>query len=147
MDLQDVQGSRGVWLVNCDTDRWKSFEHARWLTPEGKAGAAYVYGSMTDTERFYVEKRMPKQCSEHHGFARHITSEIETEKVIRGQVKRVWVVKTGRVQNHWLDASYLADAGAAMLDVNVLSAPPPEEVPKKSAVISPGTDTDGGARW
>lgn len=109
-----------VWLAHCDTDRWKSYEHARWLTPEGKPGAAYLYGQVEEGE-YTRGGRLPKQAKEHFSFAKHLTSEVETEDLVRGVLKRMWKVKTGRAQTHYLDASYLANVGGSMQGVRVLS--------------------------
>lgn len=113
--------SRNQWLVNCDADRWKAFEHSRWLTAENKPGAALIFGDMTAEERKYLGKRMPRQAKEHHSFAHHLTAEIEVEELIRGVLKRRWKTKAGRVQNHYLDASYLADVAAAMHGIRLLA--------------------------
>lgn len=124
-----------IWLVHCDTDRWKSFEHARWLTQDGKPGAAYLYGEMTEEERRFMDKRLPRDCKDHFSFAHHLTAEVEVEDIVRGVHKRLWRVKPGRVQNHYLDASYLADVAAAMKGVRILgeskaaAAVPPENRP------------------
>lgn len=113
----------GVWLVHCDTDRWKSFEHARWLTGDGKPGAAYLFGDMTDEERRYLDQRLPREAKEHQAYAAHLTSEIEVEDSIRGRAVRRWKEKAGRVNNHYFDASYLADVAAAMQGVRLFTAP------------------------
>jgi hypothetical protein len=144
--LPDIPpGNRGVWLVNCDTDRWKGFEHARWMTAEGLPGASYIFGSMTDDERYYLAQRLPRESSDHHGFARHLTAEIETEEEYRGTLRRVWKTKASRVQNHWFDASYLADVAGSMMDIQVLRAQVQEEETKKPAVISAGRPSP--SRW
>lgn len=126
---------KGIWLVHCDTDRWKSFEHARWLTQDGKPGAAYLYGEVGEEERKWIDRRMPRDSQDHFAFAKHLTAEIETEDVIRGVHKRIWRVKPGRVQNHYFDASYLADVAAAMKGIRLLgeskvaASMPPAERP------------------
>lgn len=110
----------GIWLVHADTDRWKTFEHSRWMTTDGKPGAAYIFGAIADSELGYVDKRMPAASKDHFSFAKHLTAEIETEDIVRGVLKRLWKVKSGRVQNHYFDASYLADLAAAMKGVRLL---------------------------
>lgn len=123
------------WLVHCDTDRWKSFEHARWMTAEGKPGAATLFGDMTEEERRFRDKRMPRDAKDHHSYAHHLTAEVEVEETVRGTLKRFWKVKAGRVQNHYLDASYLADVAAAMKGIRLLgqvvkpAGMPPSERP------------------
>jgi hypothetical protein len=132
--LQRQKGN--IWLVHCDTDRWKSFEHARWMTPEGKPGASYIFGEVGDEERKHAGSRLPRDAKEHFSFAKHLTAEIETEDVVRGKLQRIWKVKAGRVQNHYLDASYLADVAAAMQGIRLLgdattapAVPPPNSRP------------------
>lgn len=134
-----------VWLVHCDTDRWKSFEHARWLTDVGKPGAAYLFGDVTEEERKYLEKRMPREAKEHHSYAHHLTSEVEVEEVVRGSLKRHWKVKAGRVQNHYLDASYLTNVAANMLGIRLLKASEEIVQERKAVVISSGFTKQ--ARW
>lgn len=126
--------SGGTWLVHCDTDRWKSFEHARWLTTEGKAGAAYLFGQITDEEKKWIPKRMPRDSREHFGFAQHLTAEIEVEDVVRGKLKRLWKLKSGRANNHYLDASYLCDVAASLLGVRLLSEPRQPKPAKRQKV-------------
>jgi hypothetical protein len=123
---------QNTWLVHCDTDRWKSFEHARWLTPQAKPGAAYLFGEATDEELRYADKKMPREAKEHFAFAKHLTAEIEVEEVVRGSLKRMWKTKAGRVQNHYLDASYLADVAAAIKGVRLLSDSQPAPVDRPS---------------
>lgn len=105
----------GLKLVEPDTDRWKAFEHARWLTPPGKPGAAYVFGKLTAEEEAFRSHRTPQICKDHHDFAYHICFEMEVEEQQRnGTVKRFWKPKPGRARNHYFDASYLADVAAAI---------------------------------
>ncbi len=130
---------KNIWLVHCDTDRWKSYEHARWLTDEGRPGAASLFGDMTAEERKYLGKRMPRGAKEHHSYAHHLTAEIEVEEVVRGVLKRFWKIKAGRVQNHYLDASYLADVAANMSGIRLLGEAkknilPPSERPSLSSM-------------
>lgn len=133
----------GLWLVHCDTDRWKSFDHARWLTPEGKPGAAYLYGQIGDEERRHIDKRLPKEAKEHFAFAKHLTAEVEIEDVVRGKLVRAWKVKAGRVQNHYLDASYLADVAAAMQGIRLLGD---AKAPQRTRRTRPKQVEEIGAR-
>jgi hypothetical protein len=105
-----------------DTDRWKAFEHARWLTDPGQPGAAYLFGAMSDEERRYLESRLPAASKGHHSLARHLTSEIETEEVVRGKVLRRFKSKPGRVNNHYLDCAYMTCVAAAMQGIRLLGA-------------------------
>lgn len=129
--LQVGPPSKNVWLAHCDTDRWKSFEHARWLTDEGKPGAAYVFGSITEEEAKWTGKRVPKQVKEHLNFAKHLTSEVESEEVIRGVLRQVWKKTKTHIQNHWFDASYMADVAASMQGIRLLGAVTSRQVGQK----------------
>jgi len=115
----------GYWLVNCDTDRWKAFEHARWMTADAKPGSAYLFGELTDEERNNLKKITPRQVRDHTSFAKHLTSEAEVEEVVRGTLKRVWRTTAGRAQNHYLDASYLSDVAASMKGISLIGASKP----------------------
>lgn len=145
MDYQPIRRGVGVWLVNCDADRWKSFEHARWLTPEGKAGAAYLFGHVTDEERRWLDRRLPQDARDHFAFAKHLTSEVETEDVIRGTLRRFWRTKPGRVQNHYLDASYLCNVAAAMLGAKIMQSAQYTEQTKRPALVAAANNRP--ARW
>ena len=112
---------RYVWLCHCDTDRWKSFQHARWLTSEGKPGAAYIFGDIPDPGETR-NGRLCQQSKDHFSYAKHQTAEVETEEVVRGKIVRVWKVKAGRVQNHYGDAGYLADVGGSMQGIRLMGA-------------------------
>jgi hypothetical protein len=96
-----------VWLVNCDTDRWKSFEHERWMTSIEKPGAFSVFGVVPGTEgRLSDDER----C--HHSYAHHLVAEVEVEEEIKGRIIRHFKAKSTR--NHYLDASYLTCVAANM---------------------------------
>lgn len=107
-----------VWVTHCDTDRWKGFEHARWMTPEDKAGAAFVFGEMTAEELENIAKRMPRESRGHAEYASHLCAEVEVEEMVKDVLKRYWK-PTGK-NNHYLDASYLADVAASMKGIRLL---------------------------
>ena len=104
---------KGIWLVAMDSDRWKAWEHDRWMTPTDKPGTMFMWGEGADepTRLSWDEKA-------HHSFARHIVSEVEVEEVIKGILKRRWKAKSNN--NHWLDASYAADVAANMVGIKLL---------------------------
>lgn len=110
----------GFWVVHCDTDRWKTFEHERWMTATGLPGAAYLFGKISDAERDQIVKRLPADSREHYSFAKHLTAEVETEDIVRGKMVRVWKAKAGRVQNHYFDASYLANVAGSIKGIRLL---------------------------
>lgn len=124
----------GVWLVNCDTDRWKSFEHARWLTEPSRPGAAWLFGSATAAEEKYLARRLPAASREHHSLAHHLTAETEGEDLVRGVLVRKWKPRAGRAHNHYFDAAYLSCVAAAMKGLSPLgaAAPRPADQPRPS---------------
>jgi hypothetical protein len=102
-----------VWLVCMDADRWKAWEHDRWMTPPTKPGTAMLFGEKSETPG-----RMSADEKSHFSFAKHLTSEIEVETVIKGAMVRKW--KTKSDTNHWFDATYMADVAAAMRGIGLL---------------------------
>jgi hypothetical protein len=106
---------KGVWLVCMDTDRWKAWEHDRWMTPTDRPGTAMVFGEPSDNP-----ERMSFDEKSHHSFARHITAEVEVEEVIKGILQRKWKAKSEN--NHWLDASYMANVAANMKGISLLKS-------------------------
>jgi len=107
-----------VWLVCCDTDRWKTWEHDRWLTPANRPGSMSLWG-----EPSADGKRMTDDEKDHFSYAKHLTSEVEVEEPVRGVIVRKWRAKSNN--NHWFDASYLSDVAANMKGITVLRANSP----------------------
>lgn len=100
-----------IWLVCADADRWKEWEHNRWLTVEDQPGSMTIFGERSESDRLSVDQK------EHHSYSRHICNEKEIEKLIRGAVKRVWMQKSDN--NHWLDASYYSDVAGSMRGIKL----------------------------
>ncbi len=95
------------WLACIDADRWKNWEHDRWLTPSDKPGTFLLFGESSEgSDRMTVDER------EHSAYARHIVAEREVEEYKKGTLRRVW--KQLSKQNHWLDASCYASVAANM---------------------------------
>lgn len=101
-----------LWLVCADADRWKAWEHDRWMTAPSKPGSLQMFGQASDKP-----DRMSDDEKSHHAYARHITNEIEVEELHKGTLRRTWKAKSDNV--HWLDASYYADVAAAMKGVSI----------------------------
>ncbi len=95
-----------MWLVCFDADRWKSYEHDRWMTAPALPGALLMFGESSGMERMGFDEKS------HFAYARHIVSEAEQEELVKGVLKRSWKVKSSN--NHWLDASVMSDLAAAM---------------------------------
>jgi hypothetical protein len=122
------QKSYNVWLVMADADRWKNWEHDRWLTTLGMPGSMQLYGSpATGNEVLSIDER------DHVKYAHHIISETEVEEFHNGALRRRWRVRNHN--NHWLDASYYSDVGASIVGIRVVSGvdSAPVEVPSSVA--------------
>lgn len=134
------RGVADVWVTHCDTDRWKGFDHARWMTPEGKPGAAYLFGEMTAEEAAAIETRIPREGRAHAEYADHICAEIEVEEIVKGVLKRYWRPSPRKQANHFLDASYLADVAAWMKGVRLFdeSRPSPKPVERLTLAAMAG---------
>ncbi|MCI0430315.1 MAG: phage terminase large subunit family protein, partial [Rhodospirillales bacterium] len=114
----------GLWRVNMDTDRWKAWEHDRWMTDPAKPGCMFLFGEAADDP-----KRLSQDEKDHMSYAKQIVAEVEIEEVHKGVLRRRWHSKSDK--NHWLDASYMADVAASIKGVRLLrSAPaPPASAP------------------
>lgn len=106
-----------VWLVCADADRWKAWEHDRWLTDAGKPGSMMIWGRASDDPQ-----RLSDDESAHHSYAHHILSESEIEEQHKGMLRRRW--KSKRRQNHWLDASYYASVAMSIRGVRLEESAP-----------------------
>ncbi len=103
----------GVWLCGMDADRWKGWEHDRWMTPPDQPGTCLLFGDLG------IGDRLSDDQKGHFSFAKHITAEIEIEDPTKnkGMVRR-WKVKSNT--NHYFDASYMADVAANMCGITLL---------------------------
>lgn len=102
-----------VWLCCMDADRWKSWEHDRWMTAPEKPGAMTVFGEGSGVKKLSFDEQ------HHFSYAKHICAEVEVEEIVRGSLKRMWKVKGNN--NHYLDASYMANVAANMKGIRLLS--------------------------
>jgi hypothetical protein len=116
----------GLWRVDMDADRWKSWEHDRWMTFADKPGTMMLFGVGGDKP-----DRMSKDQQEHMTYAKHIVAEVQTEEFVRGVLVRKWTNKHSR-PNHYLDASYMANVAANIKGIRLLRQPE-EMKPAKSA--------------
>lgn len=104
-----------LWLVCADTDRWKRWEHDRWMTSPENPGCLFMYGFQPENT-----DRMSDDQKSHHAYARHICNESEVEEPYKGIVRRIWKAKSDNT--HWLDASYYSDVAANMRGVKIATA-------------------------
>jgi hypothetical protein len=102
-----------VWLVCADADRWKRYEHDRWLTSPTRPGCNLLFGEPSGVEQLSADEKM------HHSYAHHVCNEVEEESVIKGKLVRSFKAKSDNV--HYMDASYYTDVGANMLGIRLLS--------------------------
>jgi len=123
---------KGVWLVCCDTDRWKRWEHDRWMTPEGRPGCMSIFGEPVKERDF---RRMTDGQREILAYAHHIVAEVEREDPVKGVIVRKWVAKSNN--NHWLDASYLSDVAANLKGISLLKTDD-GKMARKAAVVAAG---------
>jgi hypothetical protein len=96
------------------TDHWKHWEHDRWLTATDRPGMMFLYGTPSDNDRLSIDERS------HHSYAHHIVAEYETEEVVNGRLVRRW--KNKSKNNHYLDASYMADVAASIQGIKLLGS-------------------------
>jgi hypothetical protein len=102
-----------ISLVHMDTDRWKAFEHDRWMTEAGQPGAMTIFGQPSENPGFLSHDQKAV-----YPYARQIVAEVEAEEIRKGALHRFW--KTINPNNHWLDASYMCDVGANVLGIKLL---------------------------
>jgi len=111
-DWKMVRSSGAVRLVECSADKWKSWEHDRWLTATDSSGCMHLFGEPGEAGN---EKMSGDQVS-HKAYAEQICSEAEVEEVIKGVLVRKW---RARGENHFLDASYYGCVAANMRGVRL----------------------------
>lgn len=101
-------------LAIVNADAWKSFVHARMLTPVMGEGGELQPGAMT----LFVP-----ESGDHSQFCRHLAAERETTVFFpeKGELK-IW--KTLSRANHFFDATYLASAAARFCGVDLLPLQP-----------------------
>lgn len=106
--VMSYQEAAGIWLVDMDTNYWKSWLHERFMTPDDSpTGTLTIFGN-------------DKRC--HSSFAYHICAEIETEEFVEGKgLKRYW--KKINRNNHWLDTTYASCVAASLHGMKLLNAP------------------------
>jgi hypothetical protein len=104
-----IGNGKSIWCVDIDADRWKSWEHDRWMTAPDKPGCLWLYGIPGEDPKRITGEELEHQ---RRHYPSHICAEVEVEETIDGVVKRYWKAKG---ENHWLDASSYANVAAHML--------------------------------
>lgn len=110
-DWKMVKAAGRVRLVECSADKWKAWEHDRWMTATDKPGCLFLYGENSpDPEKLSADEIA------HRAYAQQICAEVEVEEMIKGVLKRKWKAKG---ENHWLDASYYSCVAASIKGVRL----------------------------
>jgi hypothetical protein len=101
-----------VWLYNVNTEWWKKWVHRSFTT-----SAFDDKGNRNDGTLTLFDSGETKR--QHNAFAHHIVSEEEQFVSVNGkELKPVWWVKNHN--NHWLDATALACAGAGAVGIRLV---------------------------
>lgn len=115
-----------VWLYNVNTEYWKRWTHQRFLTNPYDEGGYRTGGSLLLFDTAGDRKR-------HLSYAHHIVAEEDQLVPVYGkESKRVWFVKNRN--NHWLDATALACAGAGCIGIRLVEL---ESIPAKQQSPQP----------
>lgn len=115
---QKASGGRRFWLVCANADKWKAWEHDRWMTATDKPGCMFLWGDPAESG-----DRISEDQRSHGEYADHICAEVEIEDIVKGAMVRKW--KSKKTENHWLDASYYCDVAAAIKGIRIVAAPKP----------------------
>lgn len=114
---QKVISGRRFWLVCANADKWKAWEHDRWMTARDNPGCMFLWGQPAESgDRYSADERG------HGAYAEQICAEVETEELVKGAMVRRFTSK--HQENHWLDASYYADVAAAIRGVRIVTSAP-----------------------
>lgn len=117
-----------LWVVHGDTDRWKEFEHSRWMTATDRPGCMFLFGTPSQGILIGEDERVHQESQ----YAKHICSEILAEVEHKGVLIRKFIPKSSA--RDYLDASYMGQVAAAMVGIRVLkvdknATPPPSSRP------------------
>lgn len=102
---------KSVWLTCMDSDRWKAYEHERWMTPTNRPGTMMLYGEPGTGDKLSHDEKS------HFSYAKHLTAEVEVEEPVKGVVVRKWKAKSDT--NHYFDASYMSHVAANMKGIRL----------------------------
>lgn len=116
--VPEIRGRKNtIWLACLDSDRWKRFEHSRWLTGPDNPGRMTIFGEADpESER---HGRLSPASRDHQQYAHQVVAETEVEEVVRGRLVRKFKSKSDT--NHFLDASYEGCAAANMKGIRLIT--------------------------
>jgi hypothetical protein len=108
--------AHNVWLYELDTDYWKQFVHEGFLTP--------TFNDNNEFRRKSLSIFNPEGSRKHVYYGKHITA----EDLVTDGGKTYW--KPSGLDNHWLDATYMAAAGSEACGVKLIAPSEIEVAPK-----------------
>jgi hypothetical protein len=111
-----LKRSRPTRHVLYDTNYWKSFIHARWVTAIGDPASLTLYGRRDNHAVSMME---------HVNFAGQQCAEYPVRTEGRGRTVDEWRLKPHRPDNHWFDALVAAAVAASMAGVSMVGAQSP----------------------
>ncbi len=102
--------NRPGFIVEVNSDYWKSQVHSRLITPPDAEGSMSLFSA---------------GANEHISFAKHLTAEHEIEEYVAGKgIIRRWIRDSRN--NHWFDGVYAAAASANFCGVRTIARPKTE---------------------
>jgi hypothetical protein len=111
--------SRGVWVICLDSNYWILWEHDHWMRDRAASGGLWLFGIGPNEEEQRRGKLSFDQYN-HKTYAMHITAQRQVAELKAGKVVFVW--RELRHEDHFLDASKLADVAADMSGLNLTGA-------------------------
>lgn len=114
--IPSVRGTRELRGVYIDTNYWNSFIQARLAVAPGDRAYLSLFG---------------RKPVEHRLFAEHIASEYRVKTKGRGRVVEEWKLKTGALDNHWLDCLVGCAVGASIQGASLPGAEMPRRQRKR----------------
>jgi hypothetical protein len=114
--IPSIRGTRELRGVHIDTNYWKSFIQARLAVAAGDRGCLSLFG---------------RKAIEHRLFAEHIASEYRVKTEGRGRVVEEWKLKSGAMDNHWLDCLVGCAVGASIQGASLPGAEMPRRQRKR----------------
>jgi hypothetical protein len=106
-----------LWAIHASADKWKGFEHERWLTAQDRPGCMFLWG-----EKSEVPNRLSMDERFHEEYAKQICAEREVQD---GQTRK-WTEPKG--DNDFFDASWHSCCAAAIKGIRVLGVTPKKKL-------------------
>lgn len=114
--IKPAQG--GLRSVVADSNQWKTYLTDRLQTPLGAAGALTIFGTSPEA---------------HEELAEHCTAEYPTAIVVSGLERKVYRMRPGKTENHYLDCLYGSFVALSALGCQVRPGAATVWKPRKAA--------------